>query len=66
MVPPALAGVVDYNPLTWPVSAVRDATLLGQWPVPGEFLRYALAAVVVLGAGWLVFAKLRRGFADVL
>ena len=66
MVPPALAGVVDYNPLTWPVSAVRDATLLGQWPVPGEFLRYGLAAVVVLGAGWLVFAKLRRGFADVL
>lgn len=66
MVPPAVAGLVDYNPLTWPVAAVRDAVLLGAWPAPGALLRYGSAALAVLAAGWLVFAKLRRGFADVL
>src|SRR5690606_41921058 len=28
--PSVVSGLVDYNPLTWPVSAVREAILLGQ------------------------------------
>lgn len=66
MVPPAVAGLVDYNPLTWPVVEVRDAMLLGLWPDPVGFAKYSLASLVVLGLGWLCFAKLKRGFADVL
>lgn len=66
MVPAAVAGLVDYNPLTWPVAAVRDAMLLGRWPDASAFAVYTAAALLVLGLGWLCFAKLRRGFADVL
>jgi lipopolysaccharide transport system permease protein len=66
MVPPVVAGLVDYNPLTWPVAAVRDAALLGTWPDPGAFGKYSAGALILLGLGWACFAKLRRGFADVL
>lgn len=66
MVPPAMAGVVDYNPITWPTEAMRGALLHGQWPSVADFGLYALAAVAVLAVGWIVFGALRRGFADVL
>ena len=66
MVPPALSGVVGFNPITWPVEAMRDALLHGRWPVMGEWGMYALASVLVLALGWWAFAALRRGFADVL
>lgn len=66
MVPPALAHVVDINPLTWPVAAVRGALLLGRWPDPAGFALYCAAAAVVLALGWVCFGKLRKGFADVL
>lgn len=66
MVPSAVAGVVDFNPITWPVEAVRNALLLGQWPSAIGFVEYLLVAVAVLAVGWICFAKLRRGFADVL
>jgi lipopolysaccharide transport system permease protein len=66
MVPGVVSGLVDYNPLTWPVAAVRDALLLGRWPDPLAFAKYTLAALPVLGLGWLCFSKLKRGFADVL
>lgn len=66
MVPDAVAGIVDYNPLTWPVVAVRDAVLRGQWPDPVAFGKYSLASLLILGLGWWCFSKLRRGFADVM
>lgn len=66
MVPPAVAGIVDLNPLTWPVENLRGAMLLGQWPDPAGCLRYSAAALVVLLLGWTCFRHLRRGFADVL
>jgi lipopolysaccharide transport system permease protein len=66
MVPQAVAGLVDVNPLTWPVAAVRNALLLGQWPSMAAFAEYSLAACAVLALGWACFAKLRQGFADVL
>lgn len=66
MVPPMLAKVVDFNPISWPVQAMRDALLLGKWPQPGGYAIYSVAALVVLVLGWRCFAGLRRGFADVL
>lgn len=66
MVPPALAAFVDLNPITWPVEAARGVLLHGQWPSPASFVRYSAAAGVVLAFGWTCFARLRRGFADVL
>lgn len=66
MVPAALSGFVDLNPITWPVAAARDAVLHGRWPDPVSFARYSAAACAVLALGWTCFARLRRGFADVL
>jgi lipopolysaccharide transport system permease protein len=66
MVPTMLAGVVDFNPISWPVQAMRDAVLLGKWPDPAGYAIYMLAALVVLALGWRCFASLRRGFSDVL
>lgn len=66
MVPEALAGVVDWNPISWPTEAMRGAILHGQWPEAAHYGLYALAAVVVLWLGGRVFSALRPGFADVL
>ncbi len=65
-VPEALAGVVDLNPISWPVEALRGALLHGQWPAIGGLLAYSAAAALVLVLGHLCFRSLRRGFADVL
>lgn len=66
MVPAVLAGVVDLNPISWPVDAMRNCLLHGQWPGPAGYAAYALASLLVLAAGIGVFVPLRRGFADVL
>ena len=65
-VPAALTGVVDLNPISWPVEAMRDALLHGQWPTLGGFMAYSAAALLVLVLGALCFRALRPGFADVL
>ncbi|TWT18636.1 ABC transporter permease [Luteimonas marina] len=66
MVPEALAGVVRYNPISWPTEAVRDCVLRGVWPDPLALGTYALVACGILAAGWMAFSLLRRGFADLL
>lgn len=65
-VPDALAGVVDLNPISWPVEALRGALLHGQWPAMGGLLTYSAVALLVLVLGNLCFRALRKGFADVL
>lgn len=66
MVPGPLAGVVDFNPITWPVEAVRGLILQGEWPAPTPLVVYSVVSVLVLVLGRQVFGKLQRGFADVL
>lgn len=66
MVPKAVSGVVNYNPITWPTEALRGALLHGAWPDPLGWALYWLVAVLVFVLGWSVFAALRRGFADLL
>lgn len=66
MVPRALAGIVAWNPITFPVGAIRDALLHGHWPGTAALGAYMLAASAVLAAGLWMFAVLRRGFADLL
>lgn len=66
LAPPAVAGMLDYNPITWPVSAVRDAVLYGQWPALQGWLLYATVAALMLLLGLACFNVLRRGFADLL
>lgn len=66
MVPPALVPMLQFNPITWPVSAIRDALLLGHWPDPLAMASYSLAAIVVLAMGAALFKRLQPGFADVV
>lgn len=66
MVPPALAPLLQLNPITWPVSAIREALLLGHWPDPAAWAVYSAIAVLVLALGAWLFRSLQRGFADVL
>lgn len=65
-VPGALAPIVNINPISWPVEALRDLILRGQWPPLAGSLHYSLAAVIVLVLGMWIFRALRPGFADVL
>lgn len=66
MVPAPLAGVVHFNPISWPTEAMRNCVLHGTWPDPAALGKYSLASVFILGIGWWMFATLRRGFADLL
>lgn len=66
MVPAPVESLVAYNPITWPVTAVRDALLHGQWPALSDWSPYAGSSVVVLCVGMYCFKLLRRGFADLL
>jgi lipopolysaccharide transport system permease protein len=66
MVPAVLGPVVDLNPISWPVEALRGALLHGHWPDASGFAGYCAAALAVLAVGWGAFARLRHGFADVL
>lgn len=66
MVPEVLTTVVDLNPISWPVEAVRGAILHGQWPPLAGTSAYCAAATLVLAIGTACFESLRRGFTDVL
>lgn len=66
MVPDVVQGMVDFNPITWPVAAMRDAVLHGIWPAPASWGLYSAIALLLLVAGLYGFSLLRRGFADLL
>jgi len=66
MVPEGWGWLIALNPISWPVETVRKALFEGVWPSGAGFVAYTIFASVVAAAGWWSFAKLRRGFADVL
>jgi lipopolysaccharide transport system permease protein len=65
-VPEPWQSIIWWNPLTFPIEAIRGAVLDGKLPGLGPFvLQIAIgAAVAVLGLKW--FRATRQGFADVL
>lgn len=65
-VPPAWRPWLLANPLTVPIEGTRALLIDGRWPDAAAWGWHALACVVVLGAGWWVFQRTRRGFADVI
>lgn len=54
------------NPVTYPTEALRAALFLGQAPQASALLLYSCIALAVMLAGYAVFQRTRRGFADVL
>ena len=54
------------NPITVPVEQARRVVFESQWPQWEIVAQYALVALAVYLFGLWVFAKLKKGFADVL
>jgi lipopolysaccharide transport system permease protein len=54
------------NPLALPVEEARKVLVFGQIPDFAGLAAYAIAAVLVAGAGYFWFQTTRKGFADVL
>jgi len=65
-VPPAYAGIVALNPLTFVVEATRGLLFDGRLPDPALAAGHFVASLVVAGLGLLLFRRLRPGFGDVL
>jgi lipopolysaccharide transport system permease protein len=57
---------INSNPLTFIIEQSRNVLLLGGTPDWHGVAKYSLIAVVVAAAGFWMFQKMRRGFADVL
>lgn len=66
LVPEALRGLVDWNPIGWGVGVFRALAIDGQLPGVGLSIAHVLASALVALAGRLLFRRLSRGFSDVL
>jgi lipopolysaccharide transport system permease protein len=55
-----------FNPLTFIIDQVREVAFWGRSPDWAGLSLYTLMALLFLYAGFAVFQKTRRGFADVL
>ena len=65
-VPPAMLPFVQYNPLAAFVQESRDLAVWGVLPDWHIYGWVCAASVAMLLVGYTVFARMRRGFADVL
>lgn len=65
-VPPEFSRFLSLNPLTPAIEGLRAVAIHGQLPDFGDWGVFALVGMLVLGAGWLCFSRLQKGFADVL
>lgn len=64
--PEPLASWLLLNPVTLIVEQTRAVLFAGQWPDWAGLGAYTLAALAVYVMGGWVFARLKRGFADVV
>lgn len=65
-IPEAFHPLIDWNPLSWVVSAYRGRMLTADWPDLRELGVIAAYSISVFVVGGLFFRHLKRGFADVL
>lgn len=54
------------NPLTIPIEAMRALLVHGRLPELVPWLTHAAVCILALWAGWWLFQRTRRGFADVI
>ncbi|WP_426700835.1 ABC transporter permease [Rhodanobacter sp. Col0626] len=66
MVPPAYRPFLSLNPLTLPVTQLRQVTLEGRSPDWAALGIYYLVAYTVLVIGFWWFWRTKKGFADVI
>lgn len=63
-VPDLFRSLVGWSPLAFPIEAIRAGFFDGRLPHLSEWLRYAVAALVIYVSGFVCFTRLKRGFAD--
>jgi ABC-type polysaccharide/polyol phosphate export permease len=66
VVPENLRFVVDYNPLAFLVGAYRDLILEGQLPDFSTVLWFSVFSGALCVVGFVVFARVKQNFADLL
>ena len=64
MIPAKYAWVMDLNPLAQIIEAYRCIFVRGEWPDFMSLLAVGLFSFAVMIAGYLVFRKLEKGFAE--
>jgi ABC-type polysaccharide/polyol phosphate export permease len=64
--PEYLRFLVDYNPLAFLVIAYRNLVLEGAIPDPEWALKFSIFAVALCAVGFVVFARAKRNFADLI
>ncbi len=58
-VPESFQWVYHLNPMAHLIGAQREVLIEGTWPEPGPLAVVALVGLLVLGAGWALFRRLR-------
>lgn len=58
-VPDSFEWVYQLNPMAHLIGAQRQVLMEGTWPEPGPLAVVALVGILVLGAGWALFRRLR-------
>jgi len=66
MVPQSLRFLLDVNPISWSVEVFRELAIAGRAPSLGGFVAHLLLALVLALLARVLFARLSRGFGDVL
>lgn len=66
LLPESLRFLLTLNPMAGLVDAYRALILRGQMPHPQSLLVLALCAIVAFLAGFVMFKKMQRAFADVI
>jgi lipopolysaccharide transport system permease protein len=66
MVPSQFRPWLSLNPLTFPVTQLREVTLNGHWPDWQALGWYALASLGICTGGFWWFWRTKNGFADVV
>ena len=64
--PARMQSLIYLNPLTYPIEALRQALVLGEWPEPGTWLLYSIVACGAAVGGLWLFQRTRSAFADVV
>ena len=61
-IPVRFKGLYQVNPVAALVLMMQNILLEGHAPLGSTLIRLAIASVVMFGAGWFVFEKLKNGF----
>lgn len=64
--PPGWQRALLFNPITIPVEGTRSLLEHGQWPNLPLWGIHAVVSGLMLQAGWWLFQRTRKGFADVI